>query len=198
MFNLGEEFYGGDNPRYPKKLQPSSKELQPEIAEFIKTHTKFVCVVPSFFGEEGNLVFGPDISTYAHSAPLVVKEPDLQLILEESKVCATEAKRIFTDSFNALRLPATEVLVWMLNCKDRIHQDGIPSSLPAFFALKGQSLNNEQLQAMTDIVRDELSRREIPILAECYDGLCLSFYSTCTFSLVSRVCTVVVCNEWMK
>lgn len=171
MFQFCDDLYGMDQPPFPRKLQSTSKELKILVREFIKTHARFVCVLPSCTGEEGRLMPPSDgASPYACSPSLELITPDFMEVLEETKVCYTELKQIYQDSFNALRVPANEVLLWTLNCKDRIHQDGIPTSFPAFYALKGTSLNNEQLQSMRDIVRDELKRRRIPILTEVYDG----------------------------
>lgn len=171
MWDLAVDFYGTDKNPLPSKRHPMSKELEGDVKQFVSTHTRFVVEVPSLTGEEGNLWLGSEHSPYAAKVELPLKDPDIDEIENLLKSCACEAKAVFSDAYNALREPASELLVYMLNCKDRIQQVGrIPNSVPVCYALKGDRMKMDKIRSLTEKCRDKLHSEGIDILCECYDG----------------------------
>ena len=76
----------------------------------------------------------------------------------------------FKQCHEVLHDPGKELLVFMLTDKDRKQDKNIPYSYPIAYAMKGSSMTNSHLQQMVDMIRNELQRRNIPILCETYDG----------------------------
>ena len=83
---------------------------------------------------------------------------------------AEECIYLFKRIHNVLRIPAVELLMFMINNKDRLQDDNIPSSLPLAYAMKGRCMSNKELWHLMNTVRNGLKTRSIPILVECYDG----------------------------
>ena len=80
--------------------------------------------------------------------------------------CVLMLKRIHT----ILRVEATEALMFIIANSDRLGSDGMSTSLPLAYALKGSSLNNSQLRYLINKCRNILKERKIRILVECYNG----------------------------
>ena len=51
-----------------------------------------------------------------------------------------ESKNLFQHIHDVLRSQATELLVFMINDKDRLQTDDIPNSMPLGYTLKGRCL----------------------------------------------------------
>lgn len=170
LMELTIELYAEDDCEVPKKWPPKSKSLIPKLGQFVKTHSRLMCIIPSVKGEEGDLVAPISNSCYA-------QPPDMQLVfsseedvVEFTQSCAQEAKDVFTNSYNALREPAAEVLLWMLSCKDRMQERDVPNSVPLCYHLKGRKFSMPVARELIEKVRDKLKERKIDILCENYDG----------------------------
>ena len=58
----------------------------------------------------------------------------------------------------------------MLTDKDRKQDKNVPYSYPVAYAMKGNSLSNNNLKHLVDQVRSKLLECKIPVLCEVYDG----------------------------
>ena len=90
-------------------------------------------------------------------------------IQENISVLASECKLIFQDTYSCLRQQAKETGTFMLNNKDRMQCSTITNSAPLGY-MKGKSLPIADLHYLVDTCRDEVKRRNIPLLCEIYDG----------------------------
>ena len=79
-----------------------------------------------------------------------------------------DGRNLFQHIHNVLRSQATELLVFMINNKDRLQTDDIPNSMPLSYALKGRCLSNADLCHLINTVRNKLKECKIDILVECY------------------------------
>ena len=170
MLSLAEELFGKANVAVPTKLHALSKVLREEVKAFINTKCTFVCEVPSFRGEEGNLIPGEHVSPYAPQEPSIFRAPKFSDITKNSKVLASEARQIFKEVWQLLRNMATEVGVFMLSDKDRIYDEYKPNSFPVAYLMKNSSLSTDLLRSIVNDVRNTLKREEVNILCEIYDG----------------------------
>ena len=151
-------------------MHPQSKLLRQELARFVETHTCFIVEVPSFRGNlEINL---PEYFTTPYSNHIEVQSlsQSISVLIKETRLIQDEASLLFNRIHEVLCIQATEVVVFMINCKDRMQLQYFPSSVPLAYAMKGKSLSNQQLQFMINKVRDVLKLHNIKVLAECYDG----------------------------
>ena len=89
-------------------------------------------------------------SPYAISPSATTITPVLEFIENQSQIIATESKLIFTEGHRCLREMSRELLMYMMNCKDRIHDNFIPNCSPVAYALKGKSLNTKELWFLTN------------------------------------------------
>lgn len=170
MYSLACNLYGGKECKRPEKANPESKEIANLLSKYIDEKTQLLAVIPSVTGVEGDLHAGEIQSPYRPCPDLVMSNPDATEILDETKCCAEEAKQVFTDSHNCLRNPAQEVMVWMLNDKDRLQKQDVPNSVPVCYHMKGRKFDMEIARNLVDTVRDELHKRNIDVLSEVYDG----------------------------
>ena len=168
--HLTKSKYGGENVAIPTKLHPASKSLKADLVKFIDTHTRYICEVPSFRGEM--IVNLPDeyISPYA-----VVDVPkpnvlDFMFLMELTRVAVEECNLLFTKIHEVMREQTGELIMFVISDKDQMQSTDSPTSAPLDFALKGSCLSNKQLHHLINTMQDECKKREIPILAECYDG----------------------------
>ena len=75
-----------------------------------------------------------------------------------------ESRNLFQRIHDVLRLQATELLVFLINDKDRLHTDDVPNSMPLGYALKGRCLSNADLCHHINTVRNRLKECKINIL----------------------------------
>ena len=94
----------------------------------------------------------------------------MEEIQELSKLVSINSKAAFTACHEVLRTPARELLVFMLTNKDRKQDKKVPYSYPIAYAMKGPSMNNDDLKFMVRKLRNNLHEKKIPILCEAYDG----------------------------
>ena len=170
LMNLCEEKYGVAKPLMPTKIHKSCKILKAKMESFIKTHTRLICEVPSLRGElvvELPPVF---LSPYALTSPFIVEPLRLKEINRDIIMLCDESRNLFQHIHDVLRSQASELLVFMINDKDRLQTDDVPNSMPLGYALKGQCLSNADLHHLINTVRNKLKEHKINILAECYDG----------------------------
>ena len=80
-----------------------------------------------------------------------------------------ESRNLLQHIHDVLRLQATELLVFMINDKDRLQTD-VLNSMPLGYALKGRCLSNADLHHLINTVRNRLKECKIDILMECYNG----------------------------
>ena len=81
-----------------------------------------------------------------------------------------ESRNLFQRIHNVLRSQATELLVFMINNKDRLQTDDVLNSMPLGYALKGRCLSNADLHHLINTVRNKLKEHKIDILVECCNG----------------------------
>ena len=170
LLKLCEEKYGPENIRIPTRLHPDSKILRPQLKEFAETHSKLLCEVPSFRGELQIQIPSTFVSPYANAIPFQVFTPVLRRLQKMTTVSCEEASLLFNRIHDILRIPATEVLVFMLNDKDRVQLEDMPNSSPLAYAMKGKSINNADLRYLIERTQNKMCEEGISILAECYDG----------------------------
>ena len=170
IMSLTEKKYGVPKPVIPTRLSEESKSLRPEMMNFIKTHSRLVCEVPSFRGKmEINL---PEfyISPYATTSMFIENKPDYLHMFGMSCLIADDAELLLKKIHNVLRLQATELLVFMISDKDRLQDSSAPNSIPLAYALKGRCLSNSELRYLINKVRNMLHERKIKVLCEIYNG----------------------------
>ena len=170
LMNLCEEKYGVAKPLMPTKIHKSCKILKAKMESFIKTHTRLICEVPSLRGElvvELPPVF---LSPYALTLPFIVEPLRLKEINRDIIMLCDESRNLFQRIHDVLRSQASELLVFMINDKDRLQTDDVPNSMPLGYALKGRCLSNADLHHLINTVRNKLKEHKINILSECYDG----------------------------
>ena len=168
--SLAEKKYGIPKPVIPMRLSEESKSLRPEMMNFIKTHSRLVCEVPSFRGKmEINL---PElyISPYTTTSMFLENKPDYLHIFGMSCLIADDAELLLEIIHNVRRLQATELLVFMISDKDRLQDSLATNSMPLAYTLKGRSLSNSELRYLINKVRNTLHERKIKVLCEIYNG----------------------------
>ena len=67
-----------------------------------------------------------------------------------------ESRNLFQCIHDVLRLQATELLVFMINDKDRLQTDNVPNSIPLGYAWKGRCLSDADLRHLINSVRNKL------------------------------------------
>ena len=171
LWNLTCELYNKQKPKIPTKLHPAIKELKLAISKRKKTSSKILCEVPTVTREYGNITIAPDFSSPYSPAPGRIHiEATLESVTTASKNLSLSSKAAFEECHEVLRDPGKELVVLMITDKDRKQEHNVPYSFPVAYALKGSSMSNDHLHFMVDKVRNELQKRNIPILCETYDG----------------------------
>ena len=138
IMSLAEKKYGIPKPVVPMRLHEDSKSLRPEVMNFIRTHSRFVCEVPSYRGEmEMNL---PEFYISPYSMPLMFlkNKPNFLDMFAMSCLIADEAELLLKKIHDLLRLQATELLVFIISDKDRLQDSLALNSMPLAYALKGR------------------------------------------------------------
>ena len=170
LFSLAEQLYREDKPHCPTCTNMEIKDLFPKLQQFITQNTTFVCELPCIKGETV-------IGISCHKDFPFSDSPELNIVptcssdfmkpaLIVAEDCVIMLKRIHT----ILHVEATEALMFIIANSDRLGSDGMSTSLPLAYALKGSSLNNSQLRYLINKCRNILKERKIRILVECYDG----------------------------
>ena len=171
IWNIVIELFSPEKPKLPTKLHPEIKTVNSEINESKKTHTSFLCEVPTVTGEYGTVMIpGSFSSPYAPAPGQVNMLKTAEMLTEENLQLSVDVKCAFKQCHEVLRDPGRELLVFMLTDKDRKQENNIPYSYPVVYALKGASMTNSHLKYLVDTVRDELLQRNIPVLCKAYDG----------------------------
>ena len=120
LWVVAVELYEPEKPNIPMKLHKSLQDIRFSIANSKKTHTCFMCEVPTITGEYGNLTIARNVQSPYATAPMrqemaVMKED----IADKNNKVYVEAKCAFKKCHQVLREPAKELLVFMLTDKDR-------------------------------------------------------------------------------
>ena len=171
IWERAKQLYDLTKPCLPTRLDPQVKALKLQIAQSIKSFSRLMCEVPTVTGEYGLLTVTPDFSSPFCPAPGREKvTPQADTINELNNKISVDAKCAFKQCHEVLRDPGKELLVFMLTDKDRKQDKNEPYSYPVAYALKGSSMTNAHLEHLVGNVREELNKRDIPLLAECYDG----------------------------
>ena len=171
MWLLVLEFYDAEKPKMQTKVHPMNLGLRLRIKKFIKTHSKLICEVPTITGEVGNVCVDPTFSSpFSPNMQQMFSESELNSILTHNKKISSESASAFNACHEVLRIPAKELLVFMLTNKDRKQNKHVPYSYPIAYAMKGASMTNADLEFMVGKLRNILSQKKIPILCEAYDG----------------------------
>ena len=170
ILNLCEEKYGVAKPLMPTKIHKACKNLKEMMEAFIKTNTRLICEVPSLQGEMFMDLPPVFLSPCAFTAPFMRESPGMKEIKRDISMLCNESKNVFQHIHDILRSQTTELLVFMINNKDRLQTEDIPNSMPLGYALKGRCLSNADLHHLVNTVRHKLKERKIDILVECYDG----------------------------
>ena len=137
---------------------------------FIRTHSRLVCGVPSFRGEmEINL---PEfyISPYSTTSMFLENKPNFLEMFAMSCLISNEAQLILQKIHNVLRVQAMELLVFMISDKDRLQDSLALNSMRLAYALKGRCLSNSELRYLIIKVRNTLHERKLKVLCEIYKG----------------------------
>ena len=169
LLHLTESKYGGENVAISMKLHPASKSLKADLVKFIDMHTRYICEIPSFRSEM--IVNLPDEYISPYAVVDVPKENvlDFMFLMESTWIAVEECNLLFTKIHEVMREQSSELIMFVINDKDQMQSTDSPTSAPLGFALKGSCLSNKQLCHLINTMRDECKKREIPILAECYD-----------------------------
>ena len=61
---------------------------------------------------------------------------------------AEECTSLFPKIHNVMRMPGIELLMFMINNKDRLQNGNVPSSLPLAYAMKGRCMSNKELRSI--------------------------------------------------
>ena len=168
LMDLAQEKYGGNKVSVPTKLHHASKSLKVDLIHFVDTHTRCIVEFPSLCGELAISLPKEYFLPYAAIPNLDENTVDVQHVMESTRIHTEECSVLFKRMHEVMREQACE-LMFVISDKDRLQDDLSPTSGPVAFALKGSCLSNKQLYHLIDTVRDECKRRQIPILAECYD-----------------------------
>ena len=171
IWNIVIELFSPEKPKLPTKLHPEIKTVCSEINESKKTHTLFLCEVPTVTGEYGTVTIPCNFSSpYATAPGRINMLKTTEMLTEENLQLSVDVKCTFKQCHEVLRDPGRELLVFMLTDKDRKQANNVPYSYLVAYALKGASMTNSHLKYLVDTVRDELLQRNIPVLCEAYDG----------------------------
>ena len=171
IFAIVEELYGPEKPPLPTCLHRNVKDLRVTIANSKKTHSHFMCEVPTVTGEPDNITLDPHFkSPYSPAPGRINVGSTTHAITEMNTQISQKALGAFKECHQVLRDPGKELLVFMLTDKDRKYDKNVPYSFPVAYALKGSSMTNAHLKCMVDKLRDELKLRHIPVICETYDG----------------------------
>ena len=88
-----------------------------------QANTRLLCEVPSLRGEL-MIDFAPVfLSPYAFTSPFIVESPRLKEIIRDIIMLCDESRNLFQHIYDVLRSQATELLVFMINDKDRLQTD---------------------------------------------------------------------------
>ena len=171
IWKLCETLYSPEKLVVPTKLHPSLKELRLQIAHSKQCCTHLLCEVPTVTGEPGNITLHPNFTSPYSPVPGRINID----ITQENVTCMNKnlsehALSAFRECHQVLHDPGKELLVFMLTDKDRKYDKNIPYSFPVAYALKGSSLTNHTLKYLVGTLRNELHRRNIPVICEVYDG----------------------------
>ena len=161
IMTITDDFYSPLKPPIPTRLHKLVKPLKADIKKYVTTHCNFTLEVPGLSGTYGEMKQSEHGSPYNVALDLKKIAFDIVNIQERSRVLSTECCLIFTEAHHCLRELAREIIVYMLNCKNRIHEELIPNSSPVAYTMKGKSLNIAQLCYLTDILQWELLKRNI-------------------------------------
>ena len=112
FWSLVVELYEPEKPTIPTKLHKSLPDIRRSISSSKKTHTHFMCEVPTITGEYGNLTISLNVQSPYATAPmrheiLVMKED----IAEKNNQLYIHAKCAFKKCHQVLQEPAKELLV---------------------------------------------------------------------------------------
>ena len=167
VLNLYEEKYGVAKPLMPTKINKSYKNLKEKMESFIKTNTKLLYEVLSLQGELVIDLPPMFLSPYAFTSPFIVDLPCLKEINRDIIMLCDESRNLFQHIHDVLRSQATELLVFIINDKDRLQTDEVPNIMPLGYALKGRCLSNADLCHLINTVRNKLKELKINRLVEC-------------------------------
>ena len=141
------------------------------ISKYTRNCCHLLYKVPTVTGDYGDVYVDPNFSSpFSPNNLRNIIEPDIEDIQEASKLIAINSKAAFKACQEVLRTPAKELLVFMLTNKDKKQDKKVPYSYPIAYAMKGPSMNNEDLKFMVRKLRNILYHKNIPILCEAYDG----------------------------
>ena len=148
----------------PTKIQKSCKNLKAKMESFFKTNTKLLCEVLSLQGELVIDLPSVFLLPYAFTSPFTVESPCMKEINRDIMMLCDESRNLFQHIHDVLRSQATELLVFMINEKDRLQTDNIPNSIPLSYTLKGRCLLNADLCHLLNLMRNKLKECKIDIL----------------------------------
>ena len=134
---------------------------------FIRTHSRLVCEMPSFRGKMEINLLEFYILPYSMTSMFHGNKPDFLHMFAMSCLIADE---LLHKIHKVLRLQATELLVFMISDKDRLQDSSAPNSMPLAYALKCRCLSNSELSYLINKVRNTLHERKIKMLCEIYLG----------------------------
>ena len=126
---------------------------------FIRTHFRLVCEVPSLRGEMEINLLAFYISPYSTTSIFLENKPNYLHMFGQSCLISDEAQLIPEKIHDVLRLQATELLVFMISDKDQLQDSLAPNSMPLAYALKGRCLSNSELRFLINKVRNTLHER---------------------------------------
>ena len=167
-----------ENPSIPTRLDLQIKQMRSQLVNFVHTKSHFLFEMPSFHGSILHKI--PCTITNAFF-PTVLKHLqvcDMKSAQRESKICVANGQELFQMIYDNLRQEATEVIAFMLSVKDRIFDPKKVNTAPVDYALKGSSMANSDLKKLVNTTRNALKDRNIPVLAEVYDGQWQNFVMT--------------------
>ena len=159
IMSLAEKKYGIPKSVIPMRLHEESKSLRPDMMNFIRTHSRLVCEVPSLRGEMEINLLEFYISLYSTTSMFLKNKADYLHMFAMSCLIAHDAELLLKKIHNVLRLQTTELLVFMISDKDRLQDSSAPNSMPLAYALKGRCLSSSELRYLINKVRNTLHER---------------------------------------
>ena len=199
IMSLAEKKYNISKPVVPTQLHEDSKLLRPEMMNFIRTHARLVCRVPSFMGQmEMNL---PEFYTspYSMTSMFLENKHNFLDMFAMSCLIADKAELLLKKIHDVLRLQVTELLVFIISNRDRLQDLLALNSMPLVYALKGRCMSNSELKFLINKVRNTLYGKWQYTVMHNEDGNSLNRLrvSSGTWSRISKLSKNRIVDELM-
>lgn len=175
IFNIIDDLFGHPKITIPSRLHHDVRGVRIAIEKYIQTHCQFVAEVPMLDAVVG-IPMEPGCDTEYYATPILeVNEVDMEYVLEQCKVLSAECKLLVEESHRVLRTPAKELVLFMANDKDRLHEEDTPNHLPFAYAMKGKSMSNVDMRHLSGICLNKCKEEGIDLVGSTFDGQFYNF-----------------------